>query len=192
MASQVDSVLKRVGEAVTIIRTGGNVSTYFYMSPKGSTERSAPYERNVMMPSDSGVVEGDLISHLSDYYLVVSAYQDRRVGQFFYNKVRLYRCNSTVTVRAQNPTTKLFVDAKTGVHCLITQVASTGTEDRGLVVPRYTGKDRLFDCFLPTSVGITKNNILVGADGKQFRVMEDINPFVAQGVTLAMLKWENA
>lgn len=190
--SQVNSVLRRVGEACTIIRAGGNVSTHLYINPKGSFERSAPYERTCMMPTDSGVVEGDLIQHLSDYYLVISAFQDRRVGTFFYNKVRLFKCNSTVTIRAQNPTTKQFGDVGTGVHCLIVQVSSEGAEDRGIVVPRYSGKDKLFNCFLSGSAGISKNNILVDEAERQFRVTDDINPLYANGVTMAMLKWENS
>lgn len=189
--SAVDDVIKTVGIACTLIRTGGNVSTFFYANPKDNWSSGVPYERSVMMPTDSSIVSGDIVSQGSDYYLAVNTLEDRRAGEFFYYRVRMYKCNSLVTIRSQNPTTKLFVDSSTNVQCLITQLSSETSEDKSIVVPQYSGRDKLFNCFMPSSKNLNKNQILVDASGRQFRVTENMDPLYAVGVVRAMVKWEN-
>lgn len=190
MGGSVDDILKSVGATCTIIRTGGNVDTYLYINPKGSFEKSAPYERNAMMPTDSGVVEGDLIQYLSDYFLAVSVFQDRRVGEFFYNKVRLFRCNNTITVKAYNSTTKVFADSKTGVPCLVIDSNAYLTSDRGVVVPGFSGRDDIYYLYAQQSAGIGKNSILVDASSNHLRVADNINFYFASGLIEAPVKLE--
>jgi len=186
----VDEVLKSVGEPVTIIRTGGNVSTYLYINPKGSFERSAPYERNCMMPTDSGVISGDLIQHGSDYYLVVNLFEDRRVGEFFDYKARLFKCNTTVAVKAYNSMTKAFANVKTGVPCLIIDSNAYLMSDRGVTVPGYSGRDDVYYLYAQSGAGIDKNSILVDAASNHFRATDNINAFFASGVVEVPVKLE--
>lgn len=205
----VDEVIRSVGLSCTIIRPGGstwgaspwgtfrwgaddginNVSTYIYLNPK---DAKGTYERNPMLPTDCGVVGGDLIQVLTDYYLVAGLIEDRRVGEFFNYKARLFKCNSVVTVRAQNVGTKLFANVSTGVRCLITQTLIGASEDKSIIVPGYGGKDRLFYCFVALTAGVNKNNILVDSIGRAFRVTEDMDPLYAPGLLRAMVKIENA
>lgn len=190
--SAVDDLLKTAGEPCTIIRNSGNVSTYFYTSPKDNWNKGAAYERNVIMPTTSTVVGGDIIQHRSDYYIVINTLEDRRVGEFFLIKARYYKCNSTVTVRSRTAQGDGFQDFKTGVRCLITQTLTNISEDRSMMIPRYTGRDKEFYCFVSSTAGITKNHILVDQGGKKYRVMDDIDFTFADGVVRLSLKWENS
>lgn len=189
MSSSIDAVLKTVGEAVTIIRTGGNISTYLYISPKGSWLTRAYYERDGMMPTDSGIVVGDLISHLTNYYLVTALFDDRRVGEFFYYKVRLFKCNKSITIRAYNDTTKEFANASTNVPCLIIDTNAMTASDRAVAVPGFGGRDNVYYMYIQSSSGITKNSIIV--DGStSFRVAGNVNPYFTTGVYEVPLKIE--
>ena len=188
--STVDDVLKTVGEKCTLIRAGGNIETHFYTSPKGGWTNRAPYERESMMPTDSGVVEGDLVQHLSNHYLVVALFEDRRVGEFFYYKARLYKCNSVVTTRVLNPTTKLFEDSQASVNCLIIAATSMVPEDMALLLSQYNGRDNLFVCLTQDSVGLKENDTIVDIAGRQFRVTNDIDPYFASGITKTAIKLE--
>jgi len=192
MAGSIDDVLKSVGEACEIVRSTGNIDTHFYANPKSNWGKTAPYERDVMIPSDSGVVEGDLITHLSDKYLVVSVFQDRRVGEFFLNKVRLFKCNATVTVRAYSATTKEFADQETGVPCLITRSSATLMSDKGVTVPGFAGRDGGYYLYAQSVAGINKNSILTDEDGNRFRVASDIDIFFASGIVEVPVKLEAA
>lgn len=187
--SVIDQVLQTVGEAVTIIRTGGNISTYLYINPKGSWSTKAYYERDGMMPTDSGVVVGDLISHLTNYYLITALFEDRRVGEFFYYKTRLFKCNKNVTIRAYNDTTKEFANASTNVPCLIADTNAMTSSDKAIVIPGFGGRDNVYYMYIQSSSGITKNSIIV--DGStSFKVAGNVNPFFAGGLYEVPLKIE--
>jgi len=190
MTSPVDATLQAVGEPITIIRTGGNVSTHFYMSPKGIAVGRKPYERDVMMPTVSGVLCGDLILHRNENYLVVYVFEDRRVGEFFYYKVGLYKCNLIVSVKKYNAGTKAFADTQTGVKCLIVGDSASTPSDRGIAIPTRMGRDDVYYVYAQASAGIDKNSILVDANSNHFRVMEGINLFFADGLVEAPVKLE--
>lgn len=188
--SSVDDVLATVGEAVTILRGAGNVSTFFYIYPPKTI--SMLHGVDAMLPTTSGILGGDLIQHGSIYYLVVGVYQDKRAGEFFNYKVRLLKCNSVVTLRTQNSTTKQFANATTGVRCLIASGGDSSLEDKSQIISRYNGRDNFYDCYLQASVGLTKNNLLVDGAGKVFRVSEELDSFFASGIIRAKIKQENA
>lgn len=189
----VDDVIKSVGVSSTIIRTIGNLSTWLYISPKGSFLGSrAAYEREAMVPTDSGIVIGDLVHFANDYFLVVSLFEDRRVSEFFYYKAKLYRCNETITVQAYNATTKSFANSNTGIRCLIVSSQAALDSDKGVVIPGFRGSDDVFYLYAQKSSlsGITKNSILIDSSLNKLRVGNGINPYFASGLIEVPVKME--
>lgn len=190
MTSPVDEVIRSVGLACTIVRTSGNVSTYFYINPGKSWKDAAPYARDGMMPTDSGVVSGDLIQYGSEYYLVVAILDDRRAGEFFFHKIRLFKCNNTITIKSYDAATKAFIDSKTGVPCLIVDGRASVMSDRGIMVPGYTGKDLSYYLYAQDGAGISKNSIMVDLAGRHLRALDSINYYFAGGLVEVGVKLE--
>jgi hypothetical protein len=191
----VSDVFAKIGEPCTIVRDTGDVATYVYFKPVSRWQERSPFERNALIPADSGIAEGDLVLHRSDYYLVINNQEDRRGEDYYDNIVRLYKCNAVVTLRTMNATTKDFEDSVTGINCLITPTREDAPEDMTHILStsrsRYRGTDILFNCYMQSIVGLTNQAILVDGAGNQLRVTDDIDPYLANGITRAMVKIEN-
>lgn len=186
--SLVDENIRLAGMTATLIRTPSNVTSSCWkgtLARKG-LEPARAYERFYLFPSDSGVVEGDLVQIGSEFFLAMSLSREEEFGELQCFQGTLYRCNSTVTVRKYNGTTKVFDDFKTGVRCLIVRSSARvqAEDDRADAVDWGRGTTNMFTCYLQEGVGFSKDCLLVDQDQRQFRATDDQNPTVVDGVTI--------
>jgi len=197
--SLIDDTIKMAGSKMSVIRTPSNLSSWFRegtMSKKG-LEPSKSYERFFLIPTDSGVVEGDLIQNGSEFFLVMSLAKQESFGEFLAYQGTLYKCNSIVTVRKFNSSTDAFADAATGVNCVIARaLAGPGLtpakDDVNTAVSWMKGLGKIFNLFIQNSATVDKNSLIIDASGRQFRISSDSDPFVTNGVLSAEVVWANA
>lgn len=174
----VDQTIKDVGIAATIVRTSGNLSTYVYIYPKAPAQRN--WERESLLPTDSGLADGDLILASGKYYLVTSWLQDERVGEVFLYKAKLICCNDAVSVKAYSGGN--WIDEKTNVPCLILDGTSMAMSDRGIVVPGFSGKDDVHYLYIQSSAGVDRNSLIVDSSNRSLRVAGGPNPYYSKGL----------
>ena len=186
-------LLTGAGKTLTIIRAGGNKTVILYI--KAKLKAAALYAREFLAEyEDDGLQEGDLLQDGSDYYLVPALQKiDVDVSQAIF-KGFLYKCNSVVTVRQYNSGTKEYEDLTTDVNCLITDTLFSGDEDRNTIMRRgtYRGRDIYYFLYIQSVSGFTKKTPVVDAMGRQFKVIDEMNPFFASGIIEARLKWTDA
>lgn len=197
--SLIDENIRLSGRPATIIRSTGSVSTFMTAEVTGmeaGRRRLDPlqdFETAVMMPSDSGIVTGDLILLGSEYYLAMAAESKFYSSDMEYLRGLLYKCNSIVSIYYFNTTSKKYDTLhKSSIHCLITQVrAQAGVEDKSLIVKEYRGKSQPFQVFMKESDGLTSECIIVDQGNRRFRVSKDFDVFIADGISQSQCMWEN-
>lgn len=182
----LDDLIQQVGIEATIVRDAGNVDTYVYIDPriKNTSFNTMPFERQAMLATTAGIVEGDLLLAGGDYYLVISAIKDQRAGEYWADKARLFRCNHTVSIKAYNETTKQFAVTKSNVPCLIVSQSDRMriATDRGVVLPTYKGQDADYGLFIQASSGVDKNSRMVDENNYPLSVCANINPYFVKGL----------
>jgi len=177
------------GRPITVLRSPVNLSTFFWqgtLNRKG-LEPTRSYERFYLMPSDAGVVEGDLIQDGTDFFLVMSLSKEGEFGETWAFQGTLYKTNSLVSVNTYNESTQVFDPIKTGVNCLITRAhAFRGAEDdMAVALSSARGRGSLWTVYARVSEGINKDSILVDQAGREWRVSADSDPSVVSGVLVA-------
>lgn len=192
--SLVNDTIKLAGHPMTIIRAAGNIASYFWkgtMQRRGLEPKSS-YERFYLIPSDSGIVAGDLIQHGLIYYLVMSLSLEGEFAEPLCLQGTLYLCNSLVAVRQYNSGSKAFIDSATNVRALIIVEGWTGENDRNVAVQASRISNRSYTVYAQKVAGIGKASMIVDQDSRRFRVSDDINPVLAGGITTARMMIENA
>lgn len=191
--SNQNEAIRLAGRAVTILRTGGNVSTYMYDAELGDLpgkRRPDPFfdfEVGMLFPTDSTITEGDLIQAGSEYFLTMSV-AEKRLGNILRSyRGMLYRCNAVVSIKNFSGSS-----IATGVHCLITQArVREQDEDKALIERRNKGRTQPFQLFMRDSEGLIKTSYIEDASSRRFRVSKQFDPFIAGGIVQAELMWEN-
>ena len=189
MSDSMERMFIKNGIPTTIIRSAGNVSTYVDISAKVKLNYS--YELLASFPASSGVVAGDLILASGIYYLIPYVIKDEFKGRIFSIKTRLFTCNRTVSISAQDATTKKFGVTKTDVHCLVVDQNNVMVEsDLGVAVPGMRGtKDISYFLYMQTIPELTKNSMFM--DGtRKLRITGNLNPYYAAGITEVPVKIE--
>ena len=192
--SIVDDTIKLAGSVMTIIRTPTNVSSYCWkgtMSRRGLEPKSA-FERFFLIPSDAGIVEGDLVLIGGDYHLVMSISTEGEFGETWCYQGTLYKCNSVITVRQYNSGTKAFITSATNIHCLITNEGWWGENDRNVAVQASRISSRAFTVYAQALAGIGKKSMIIDQASMRFRVSDDIDPITTNGITTIRMLLENA
>lgn len=195
--STLDETIRLAGRAVTLIRSGGNVSTYMYYTTTGRVAGKSKlnladdHEGGFLFPSDSSVVAGDLVLAGTDYYLVVALADIVVFGEAWGYKGMLYKCNSVITVQHWNSVTDLFEDYKADVHSFIIHEGEQAwAEDKSLLRPtKYRGKRKPFTLYAQTSSGINSNSVIIDQELRKFRVSKDHDPFAADGILITQVLW---
>lgn len=191
MASIVDDSIKQAGFPMTIVRSGGNLSSMFWKGTfnKRGLDPTKSYERFYLIPSDSEIVEGDLVQDANFSYLVMSLSREEEFGEFLCYQGTLYKCNSIVTVRKYDTTTQGFPIFKTGIHCVIMR-ANRGfiDDDKATAAPSHAGQGNLFLVYAQASTGIDKKCVVTDQNGNDFEVSNDVNPTIANGIVIADAK----
>lgn len=187
-------------QSITILRESGNISSYMVSEVTGidtGKRRLDPFydfETFARMPSDSGIVSGDMGQSGNDYYLVMAIESKWLADEIGFYRCTLYKCNSTVSVYYFNNTTKKHDTLhKSNVRCLITQVrAREWDEDKALAVRQYRGRQQPFQLFVQESSGIVSgvDCIVVDQSNRRFRVSKEIDVFIAGGISQAQIIWE--
>lgn len=186
------------GIPIQIIRDAGNVNTYMFYGALGRIAgkyRATPddtYQNGYYLPTNCGAVSGDLILADGEYYLLVSIEKVFDNGTLACYKGMLYKCNSVVTIKSFNTTTKKHDTVKkSNVRCLITQVrAQEWNDDKAMVVKEYRGKTQPFQVFMRASEGLTKDDIIIDQDNHRFRIGKDFDVFTSDGITQTQVVWE--
>jgi hypothetical protein len=182
----IDETIKEIGLATTIIRAAGDVETYTYIKPK---LKSAPFDYEGWMMTDSTVVAGDLILASSNHYLIVGLSKDERVGEFFKYNVRLFRCNHTIDIKQFNRAQKSFTEIKSNIPCLIVDKGITQISDKGLVTPGFSGTDDSYSLYCQPNE-IKDTYVLNDDANNKLRVAGEINPYFADGLICIPVKIE--
>lgn len=192
--SIVNENIRLAGSPMTILRAAGNVASYFWMGTlvRKGLEPSRSFERFYSIPSDSGVVEGDLIQAGSEFFLVASLSRTETFGELLCFQGTLYRCNSVVTVKRYDGDLKTFPVVKSGVRCLISREINRvrSEDDRAAAGFYQKGQGPVFTLFAQESEGIDSGSLLEDQAGRSFRVSDDTNPTLAGGLTMADLVME--
>lgn len=185
----------------TIIRTGGNISTYMVAEMTGieaGKRRLDPYfdfEVSAKLPSDCGVVSGDLIQCGSGYYLVMAVEEKWIADELGYYRCALYKCNSVVSVYYFNRSTTVHdILYKSGVRCLITQVrAQEWDDDKTLLIRQFRGRSTPFQIFAKNDSGILPGTDCVLEDqaGRRYRTDKEFDVHVAEGISQTQVKIES-
>ena len=199
MTSMVDDTIRMSGSPMTVIRSAGNLSSYLWegtMNRKGLVPLKA-YERFYLIPSDSGIVEGDLVQKGSELFLVMSLAREDLHGDLQCFQGTLYKCNSVVTVKKYNSGTQALDVFQSGVNCLITRALSgpglsPPDNDQATVIPAFKGRDKVFFLIAQSASGIDKTSSILDAAGRSFRVSDDFDPFIVNGILQAEVVWANA
>lgn len=186
------------GIPIQIVRTPSNINTYMFYGALGRIAgkyRANPedaYQNGYYLPTDCGAVSGDLILADSEYYLLVSIEKIFDNGMLACYRGMLYKCNSVVTIKSFNSTTKKHDTVKkSNVHCLMTQVrAQEWNDDKVMVVREYRGRTQPFQVFLRESEGLTKDDIIIDQDNRRFRVGKDFDVFTSDGITQTQVFYE--
>ena len=196
--SEFDETIRIGGKSATIIRTPTNITTYIMNDVTGmlvGKRRPDPmtdYENGFILPSDCGVVNGDLLLADSKYYLVMSLQAEKPFGELSFYRGMLYECNSLVSIYSYSTTTKKHsVLVKADVSCLITQVrAQAMNDDKAMAIREYRGKIQPFQVFMQSSAGLTKDHIIVDQNNRRFRVAKDFDPFITENILQTQVLWE--
>jgi hypothetical protein len=187
-------------QTIAIVRTPKNLAAYGIIEATGmdvGRRRLDPYfdfEFSARMPSDCGVVAGDMLIVGSDYYMVMGIEPKQIIAEVGYFKMSVFKCNTivdiyTFTIGTNNYTTL----AKSNVHCLITQVrANEWSEDKALLVPKYRGRQQPFQLYVQASSGIVSGYdcVLVDSAGRRFRISKNIDVFISDGISQTQIMWE--
>lgn len=197
--SLVDDTIRLSGRPVTIIRNTGSVSTFMTGEITGTgagRRRLDPfldYETAVMIPSDAGIITGDLALSDSEYYLCMAVEKKFYASDMEYYRGLLYKCNSVVSIYYFDTTSKKYDSLhKANVHCLITQVkAQAGMEDKALIIREYRGKSQPFQVFMRESEGLKSECVIVDQDSRRYRVSKDFDVFIADSIAQTQCMWEN-
>ena len=190
-----DETIRLSGRIVTIVRAAGNVTTYMAAAELGNLvgkRKPDPfydYEVGMIFPSDSTIVEGDLILEGSIYYLAMSVSPTYLGADLQYYHGMLYKCNSVISIYGYDSVTKKPDDLiKADVQCLITQVrAQSQDEDKNIVDRNYRGKLKPFQIFMRYTEGLTNVSAIVDQDSRRFRVNKQFDVFVASGIVQAQV-----
>lgn len=185
-----DEAIRLSGRVVTIVRSGANVTTFMAAAELGNIvgkRKPDPfydYEVGMMFPSDSTIVEGDLILENSNYYLAMSVAETYLGSDLQYYRGMLYRCNSVVSIYGYDSNTKKPDNLiKANVQCLITQVrAQNQEEDKALTVKNYRGKNKPFQIFMRDTEGLLNTSVIIDQGNRNFRVNKQFDVFVASGI----------
>lgn len=187
-ASLIDDTIKMAGRPITILRAAGNLSSFFWngtFNRKG-LEPPRSYERFFLIPSDSGIVTGDLIQDGTDFYLVMSLSREGEFGETWAFQGTLFKTNSVVSLNKYATGTQIFSQTKTGVNCLITRAhAFRGAEDDMAVLSSRSGRGSLWTLYARTSEGIDKGHTITDQDARDWRVTADSDPSLAGGIFTA-------
>jgi len=184
----VNSAIQDVGLAAVIKRSSGDISTYIYIKPK---LKAGGYEFEAWLPTDCGVVDGDLIevtgSLSTDNYFVSNLVPDERAGDFFKYNAKLFRCNHTIAIKSYNKTTKRFDDEQTGVPCLIIDGGASQMSDRGMMIPGFSGKDDTYYLYCQFGI-LDRKSKIVDEGNRALEVAGSINPYFAKGLVEVPVK----
>lgn len=183
----IDDTIEEIGLPATIIREDGDVSTHLYIKPK---LKSAPYDYEGWATTISGIVSGDLVFYNNDYYLVVGAVEDKRVGDFFKINVRLFRCHALITIKKWDKATKEFVNAETPIPCLILDGGIQISTDAALVVPNVSGFDKTHYLYCQPN-DIDRKTIFQDQHGLDYKVAGSPNRYFADGLVEVSVKAED-
>lgn len=198
--SEVDETIRLAGRSSVIIRAGGNVNTFMYSDKTGQIigkRKPDPYfdyELAAWFPSDSSIVEGDLVLQDSKYYLVMSVDKDYLDEDIQKYTCMLYECNSLVSIYEYNSVSKKYDSLiKDNVSCLITQVrAKEHIEDKSMVVKQYRGRRIPYQLFIRNNEGLTNTSIIVDQDNRRFRIGKQFDMLITSGIIQTEVLWENA
>jgi len=188
----VNPAIQDVGLAAIIKRSAGDVSTYVYIKPKS---KAGGYEFEAWLPTDCGVVDGDLIevagTYATENYFVINIVPDDRAGDFFKFNVKLFRCNHIVAIKSYNKTTKKFDSVQTGVPCLIIDGGAIQMSDRAVIIPGFNGKDGSYFLYCQPN-GINRNSVIIDDAGVLLKIAGTINPYFAKGLIEVTVKAEGS
>jgi hypothetical protein len=200
MSSLIDESIRLDTRArgVTIIRGSGNINTYMVSEITGNDRSKVdPYydfESSAKLPSDCGIVSGDLIQCGDDYYLVMAIEEKWCCDELGFYKCTLYKCNSLVSVYYFNSATKEHdVLHKSNVRCLITQVrAQEWDNDKSLIIKQFRGRSSPFQVFAQSNSGIIpgKDCVLIDQADRRFRTNKDFDVFIADNISQTQVMLE--
>lgn len=195
----LDTEIRLAGALVNIKRTPRDIQTYLYHGHIGSiggTRRVDPgseHQAGYYLPAGSGAVSGDIIQIGNVYYLIVTLLDVYFNGEIVCLRGTLYRCNAVVSLYKYNSVTKKpDTLVGSGLHCVVTQESSYGlNEDKAMVVNQYRGTSIPFNIYMRESDGLTKDvRLLIDQHQRRFRILNDFNPYLADGVVQTQASWE--
>lgn len=194
--SLFDETVRLSGRPATIIRTPLSLATFIVddMYGKTSKEQLNPYrdyEFVFRFRADSGITYGEMVTIGVDYYLAMAIKEEWLFGNLEYFKVKLFKCNSLVSIYYFNTTTKRFDTLHgSGVHCLITTDSGNMSYDQGLAVKGYAGKGNPLQIYMRSSEGLSSDCVLVDQANRRYKVSKNFDIYVTDNVAQTNISLE--
>jgi len=198
--SIVDQIIKHDirRQTITIVRTSaisyGVVEITGLDTGRRRLDPAFDFEYIIRMPSDSGVIAGDMLLINNGYYLVMAVERKIFLWTLGLYKMTTYKCNSIVSIFFYDATTKQYTNkTAAGVHCLITQARATEwPTDKAVITPQYRGRHQPFQLYIQDSSGIVSGAdcIIVDQESRRFRISKQVDVFVADGISRTEVLWE--
>ena len=183
----IDDTIEEIGLPATIIRAAGNISTHFYVKPK---LKSSPFDYEGWAKTADDIVSGDLVIYNDLYYLIVGVSQDKRVGDFFKNNIRLFRCDASITLKTYVPASKTFTDSPDSIPCLILDGGIAMSSDAALVTPNVSGTDKTHYLYCQPN-DIDRKTVFKDQHGTAFKAAGSPNRYFAKGLIEISVKAED-
>jgi hypothetical protein len=193
-----DVEIKLAGVACEIIRSPNNINTFIYHGTVGklsggSASPDDVHRAGYYLPTDCGATPGDLLLIDSEYYLLMSFEKIYDNGVHACYKGQLYKCNAVLSFYGYNKQDREHNTLlRSGVHAFLTQndVGAGMDTDKAYAVSAYRGRSVPFNAFMQASAGLTKHDVVVDQDNRRYRVVNNFDPYIANGIIYTKLYLE--